>query len=50
MYICPCDLPKVFRIKVDGGSSGPYSIEICKKCHSEKKIQFVMEEIQIGVE
>jgi len=46
-YVCPCNTPKAFRLTIDGGSTGNYTVELCKKCHSQEKFQHVVSEIEL---
>ena len=41
-YECNCTEDKKFRVVFDGGSTGNYIVDFCKKCYDENDKQFMI--------
>ena len=37
IFSCKCKLPAKYRLTFDGGSTGHYIVELCKKCYEQEK-------------
>jgi len=45
--ICACKRPKTHQLRFDGGSSGEYTISVCRVCHSEIDREFLITEMKL---
>ena len=46
-YRCLCKAKKFMKIVLDGGSRGPYELDLCKKCYSSTTLRFVISKRRI---
>lgn len=46
-FVCLCKRKKVFELTFDGGSSGKYVLELCKKCRLLETDDYLLEEVRI---
>jgi hypothetical protein len=49
-FRCFCKLPKKHRLIFDGGSSGQYTIDLCKRCYRQQDKRFLIFEERIGTD
>ncbi|WP_428323710.1 hypothetical protein [Nitrosopumilus sp.] len=41
-FECECEDLKEYRLEFDGGSSGSYFVDYCKKCYDDDDKQFLI--------
>jgi hypothetical protein len=42
---CLCSEEKTYHIIFDGGSSGPYSVDLCKKCFDQDDKKWILSDV-----
>ena len=43
IYRCLCKAKKFMKLVLDGGSRGPYELDLCKTCFSNTRLKFVID-------
>ncbi len=43
-FVCPCSSEKSHRLIFDGGSTGQYVVEFCKRCYQKEDKRFLISE------
>ena len=46
-FVCICKRKKTFELTFDGGSSGKYILELCRKCRLLESDEYLLKEIMI---
>ena len=43
IYRCLCKAKKFMKLVLDGGSRGPYELNLCRECFSNTKLKFIID-------